>query len=72
MDKFAAQDKNRRTTLTVYQESFMKENFCDMSIVTVCEKTFANLVIQLVIHDHLCIISFEKNNTRKCSRMHQD
>ena len=50
----------------------MKENFCDMSIVTVCEKTFANLVIQLVIHDHLCIISFEKNNTRKCSRMHQD
>ena len=30
---------------TLYRESFVKENFYNMSIVSVREKTFANLVI---------------------------
>ena len=47
---------------TIYQESFAKENFHDMSIVT----AFANLVIQLkflVITDVKIVI------TRKCSQI---
>ena len=48
---------------TVYRELFAKENCHDMSIVSLHEKMFMNLVIQL------CIISFlKRNNTRRCSQ----